>query len=459
MARIFFLRRLRRKVSEKGKAHPSRVGSLMRVGTALVLCGMIGFAVYQVARHMTTGLSTLRTQEIVDSSYVELDLYLFRDERVLTAEGSDIAAYDVADGERVGVGKAIGTAYAADGMTAQEIKDLQDRLNANGDRLALMEELSGLGTPEDARAEAEAVDRHYLGLLNAVSCGDLSAANGFAAEMLSGIGRYGVLTGNASGTSSASALRKERETLLSVLTEVSAINAEDSGYFYYDIDGYESVFPYADALTMSPEDFCTMAASSASSAPTGAVGKMVYSTVWYAATYVPLDDPAVEVFQQGLATGATYRMTCGDSAGTEISLTIERVVPDAEGVLLVFSSQDMPAGFTFSRVLRVETVARTTSGYRIPGEALVILHSDKTDTDTVGVYVLSGGVVEFRKVRIRVRREGYVIAETYEEVQALLDSYTDEQYAAATADGWSYVRLNDNIIVGGNELYEGKMIS
>ena len=88
-----------------------------------------------------------------------------------------------------------------------------------------------------------------------------------------------------------------------------------------------------------------------------------------------------------------------------------------------------------------------------------IIFMRKTDEDVTGVYILSGGVVEFRKIRIRVRRDGYVIAETYEEVKALLDTYTDEQYKAATADGWGYLRLNDNIITSGNELYEGKMIS
>ena len=140
-------------------------------------------------------------------------------------------------------------------------------------------------------------------------------------------------------------------------------------------------------------------------------------------------------------------------------LAIERMEPDETGVLLVFSSQDMPAGFDFSRVMRVETVARTTGGYRIPTEALVTLRSDKTDEEVTGVYILAGGVVEFRKVRVRVRRDGYVIAETYEEVQALLDTYTEEQYEEATADGWRYLQLNDNIITSGNELYEGKMIS
>ena len=462
MAPIFPLRPgrwFRRGKNAVHKATAGRVRPLIRAGVVLLLCGLIGFSVYQVARHMTTGLSTLRTQEIVDVSYVELELYLFRDETVVTVEGGDVAAYNVANGERVGVGTSLGTAYAAGEMDATAIKALQTRLNANASRLALLSSVGGLGTPADARAEAEAVDRYYLGLLDAAERGDLAAVNGFAGQMQDGIGRYDVLTGSGSGTDIAASIRAEQQKLLGELALVSDFSTDRSGYFYHEVDGYEAVFPYGEAMTMTPEAFRAMTGSAAAVATPGAVGKMVYSAIWYAAAYVPLDDPAVEVFQQGIATGARYRVTCADSAETEIVLSIERLVPDEMGVLLVFSSQDMPAGFDFSRVLRVETVARTTSGYRIPTEALVVLHSDKTGEDVTGVYILSGGVVEFRKVRIRVRRDGYIIAETYEEVQALLDTYTDEQYKTATADGWSYLRLNDNIITSGNELYEGKMIS
>jgi hypothetical protein len=151
-------------------------------------------------------------------------------------------------------------------------------------------------------------------------------------------------------------------------------------------------------------------------------------------------------------------MLCGDSAGTELHMTVERLVPDGEGALVVFSSQDMPRGFDFSRRFTAETVALRTGGYRIPTEALVTLRSKKTGEDVTGVYILSGNVVEFRKISIYVRRDGYVIAETYEDVKAYLDSLSDEEFDKRTADGWSYLALNDNIITSGNELYEGKVI-
>lgn len=445
----------RRLPSPRKKLGAGRARALLNAGFIILMLGIIGFAVYQVARHMTVGLNTLRTQEILDETYVRLELYVFRDEQPFYAEGSDTYLYDVRNGERVGVGHSIGTAYRAGDAASP---DLQAELNAYGDRIALLEELGGLGTPADARDTAEAVDRDYLGLLEAANGGDLSAVQGYADSMLDGISRYDILTG-AAGSQSVSSLKAERDALTAGLTRVSGMTTDKSGYFYYDCDGYESVFDYASAMTMTPAEFRELTTREAYSVAEGVVGKMVYSTVWYAATYISLSDGAIEVFQQGIANGTTYTMLCDDSAGTELHMTVERMVPDEGGALVVFSSQDMPRDFDLSRRFTAETVALRTGGYRIPTEALVTLHSKETGEDVTGVYILSGNVVEFRKISIYVRRDGYVIAETYEDVKAYLDSLSDEEYQKRTADGWSYLALNDNIITSGNELYEGKVIS
>ena len=445
----------RRLPSPRKRLGAGRVRALLNAGFILLMLGIIGFAVYQVARHVTVGLNTLRTQEILDETYVRLELYVFRDEQPLYAEGSNTYLYDVRDGERVGVGQSIGTAYRAEDSAAAA--ELQAKLNGYGDRISLLRELGGLGTPADARDTADAVDRDYLGLLAAAGKGDLSAVSGYADSMLDGLGRYDVITG-ASGSQSVAALVAERAAMVEGLTRISPMSTDRSGYFYYQCDGYESVFDYAAAMHMTPAEFRELTARQASAVSEGVVGKMVYSTVWYAAAYIPLSDGAIEVFQQGIARHKTYVMRCSDSAGTELSMTLERLVPDEGGALVVFSSQDMPRGFDFTRRISVETVAFETGGYRIPVEAVVTLRSKETGEDVTGVYILAGNVVEFRKISVYVRRDGYIIAETYEDVRAYLDSLPEEEYDKRTADGWSYLRLNDNIITGGNELYEGKVI-
>lgn len=445
----------RRLPFSRKKMKPRRVRALIHAGIIVLLVGLIAFSVYQVARHMTVKLNTLRTQEIVDESYVSLRLYVFRDEQVLLAEGSNTNLYRVRDGEKVKVGQSLGTAYAvSDPVMATA---LQSQLDTYAERIALYREIKGLGTPADARAEAEAVDRNYMGLLDASDRGDLSAIYGLSDRMLDGLGRYDILTGVGDGATVAT-LEAERDALVAGQSPVAQIRSDRSGYFYYEADGYESIFPYASAMTMTPAEFRDMAARPAVSVPAGVVGKMVFSARWYAAAYIPLSDPAIELFQQGIRTGAAYTMLCGDNAGTEITMTIERLEVDEGGALVVFSGQDMPEGFSFDRSFRAETVALRVSGYRIPNEALVTLRSDQTGKDVAGVYILTGNVVEFRKIRIHARRDGYIIAETYEDVQALIEAATDEQRDALTADGWNYLNFNDNIITG-NELYEGKVIS
>ncbi len=445
----------RRLTVPRKKLRPGKARALLEIGLIVLLVGVIAFAIYQVARHMTVGLNTLRTQEIVDETYVRLELYLFRDEQLLYVEGSDTCLYEVEDGERVGVGQTIGTALSVG--DADVAADLQAKLNAYGVRIALLKEIGGLGTPADARAEAEAVDRAYLALLEAVGRGDMAAVGGLSDKMLSGLGRYDILTGAVGGETIVS-LRAEREALCAGYTAVAHMSATESGYFCYETDGFESVFPYSSALTMTPEEFHAMTTAESVDTPAGVVGKLVRTSKWYAAAYVSLSDDAIELFQQGIGRGADYTMRCGGANGTTVTMTIERMVPDENGALLVFSCLDLPADVAYERCIRAETVFLSVSGYRIPEEALVTLHSKETGERVEGVYILSGNVVEFRKVRRKVKRDGYIIAESYEDVKLLLDSLPEEERDKLTADGWDFLTLNDNIITSGSELYEGKVI-
>jgi len=424
--------------------------SIRQAGLVILLFGVIGFSVYQVARHLTVGLSTLRTQEIVDQSYVQLDLYLFRDEAVMVSPGSNVCLYTAQNGEKVRVGSSMGTAYAAE--DAEYARLLQILLNTYAERIALLEAEGGQGTPDDVRDAVAIVDDGYLGILEAVERGDLSAAGGYADRMLRALGRYEVLTGSAEGVS-ASALRAEQAALVAELTAVGHLQTDRGGYFYYDVDGYESVFPYAAAMTMTAEEFLAMTECGAAPTTGGAVGKMVYSPEWYAAAYVSLNDAA------HFAVGGRYAMLCGESGDLEIDMTVARMVPDANGALLVFKTQAMPEGFSFDRRITVETVTHSIGGYRIPAEAIVTLPSPVGGEPVRGVYILSGNVVEFRKIRIKVRHEGYVIAETYGDIKAMLEGLDEGERDKLTADGWSFLNINDKIITSGTELHEGKVIS
>ena len=446
------MKQLSGSVSKKTReASPGKYSRfLLRVGFVLLMLGLIAFAIYQLVSHLTVGLDTLRTQEITEDAYVSLELYVFRDEKVIPSAG-ELYQYHVYDGERVGKHDTIATVHQGQG----DLEAMQALLRLYAQRIGLAKRLSGGKTPDSLREINEEIDKAYLALLNASEGGHAANASDAAEKVKRGLAQYAALVGGGKNpTEDVKALQSAMTALVTDYPVTGQLAAEKSGYYYYDTDGYEMLFDVNQVMTMTPEEFLALTQSSAQVSENGGAGKMVWSATWYAAAYVSLADVAETAFE----VGETYTVICRDSMETQLSMTVVRMEPTADGALIIFKSQDMPDGFAFDRHFSAQTVSNSISGYRIPTEALVTLEAPSGEKVT-GVYILEGNVVEFRKVHIVVAREGYTVAATYEEVKAMLDALPEEERDKLTADGWSYLALNDKIITRGTGLYDGKMIS
>ncbi len=418
------------------------------------MLGLVAFAVYQCARHLTVDINTLRTQEITDTAYTDLVLYLFRDEETVTAGGGNVFLYDVRDGEKVGTGKTLGSAYVT--MDGDAAASLQTRLDLLNTRIRLLED-SGSSTSGATAALTEA-EQQYRAALAAVASGNLSGTAQRGEALLAALDAYRTQAGGGGSSAGAAALRQEREALIAGLTRVGGLSAARAGWFCYTADGLESVFTPARAQSMTADEFRALIAQADGDRETdtyGIAGKLVCGSLWYAGALVPSGDA------ERFAVGKTYRVYCGDAAGSTLSLTCVRNEPAGEQALLVFSSPDMPDGFADGRRVSVQAVLDTVSGYRIPSGALVSLSSPTTGEDVTGVYILSGNRVVFRRVCVLAERDGYVIVMTSGQAQAALEDETadPEVQSAVAADGWSFLKLNDRIITGGRNLYEGKVIA
>lgn len=440
--------------NSRRRRKPTR--ALLNVGFVCLMLGLISFAVYQCARHLTTGLNTLRTQEITDTVYTDLTLYLFRDEEAMSPQNGNLFLYAVRDGKKVPVGKTLGSIYAAtDADTAATLQDQLDRYGERLERLA-SDRFGGLTGATDALATAEA---QYRVALAASTAGRTGAASLAEEELLAALNAYYTALGGTDMTVSADTLRGEQAALVAGLPQVGSLTAECAGWFFYDSDGLEAYFTSSRVDTMTVEDFraLTAYADGVRDADTGAVtaGKLVYSSQTYAATCLSAEEAS------RFAVGTAYRALCGDAAGSELTLTCVRNEAVGDEALVVFSTQDAPELLLTARSLMVEAVLETVSGYRVPTSALVSLDSPATGKPVTGVYVLSGNRVVFRRVAIRAERGEYVILRTVDEVQAVLDDpETDSAWVEGIkADGWSFLSLNDRVITGGRNLYEGKVIS
>lgn len=97
----------------------------------------------------------------------------------------------------------------------------------------------------------------------------------------------------------------------------------------------------------------------------------------------------------------------------------------------------MPEDFSYLRVQSMEITIRVRKGLRVPAEAVRVIDGE------TGVYILRGGIVEFRRVSVLFERDGDCIVD-----------------AALTAgDGETpYLALYDEVITAGKDLYVGKVL-
>lgn len=428
----------------------------LTVGFTLLMLGLISFAIYQCARHLTTDLNTLRTQEVIDTVYTDLELYLFREEAVVGTGEGNLFLYGVQDGEKVAAGKKICDAYVT--LDGDTVGRLQTQLDVYSDRIRSWESGSG-GSASSVTAALTQAEAHYRAALIASAAGDMQATSRYGEDLLAALAAYRSLSGNGEITSGLETARREQEALVAGLQYAGGVTTERAGWFSRNTDGLEGLFTIERVHNMTVKDFRTLAAYADSDrepvATYGVAGRMVYSSLYYAAACLPTEDAAA------FKVGVDYRAICGDAAGSELTLTCIRRETNGEDTLLVFSTQDLPDMLVNVRKLLVEAVLEETSGYRVPTGAVVTLSSPTTGEPVSGVYILSGNRIEFRRILVRAERDGYVIAQTVEEVQsALEDADADAAWIEAVeADGWSFLRLNDRVVTGGRNLYEGKVIS
>ena len=431
-------------VEGDGRTRKSKALKIIRLASIPLLIFVIVFTVYQVSRHVTVGMNTLRTQEITDVSYVSLDLHVFRDEQLITADSGALIRYSSPDGEKIGVGDVIGEVYGTVGLTAEELSERQALLTSFVTRLQTLDS-TGAGTLADTKDTASEIDQSYTGMLQAARDGNMSVLAGFAKDMLEGMDKYAALTGSRGESAvTADKLNASIDALLADAALAGELKTEIGGYFYRDVDGYEGVYPYSSAMTMTAEEFFAMQQLPASSTE-GYYGKLVTSPQWYAAAYVSFADAS------SFEVGVTYSMQLTDSAYDEIKMELVRSERDDEGVLLVFSSMMTPSKTDLGRTLSVRTVCDSVDGYRIPESALIELTYDDLKYDAV--YVLEGNVVECRIVYILREYNGYCIVKTAERAEA------DEEILGENPTPWARLSQNDKIITSGSDIYEGKIVS
>ena len=408
------------------------------LGTKLLLAavtlGVLAYFSIQAVRYFGDPLTTtIAYQYQVEMSTV-LSGYVVRDEAILTDDTSGLLQLQRAEGERISDGGVVALVYA-DQATLDRQKEIQS-LHTQIEQLQYAEE-AALGAEVSLRLDAQILQtiRDYRG---ALAADRLDTAEDCGAELRSLVMKRDY---TYSDTEDLSAQMAEGSS-------VRQITAPQAGLYSAVVDGYENILTPESLETLTPRTLAALEPDE--SLRSNRVGKLVLGDTWYYVT--ALEESEAQTLQES----GRLKLRFAKGVGRDLSVKLTHI-SEAEGgrVVAVFQGDTYLSELTLLRQQSAEVIRQTTTGIRVPKEALRVRERTVTDEDgnesvvsETGVYCMVGMKARFKPVDVLYSGDDFALVrstlDTAEEV-----SKTQEQIR---------LRAGDEVIITAYDLYDGKVI-
>jgi len=392
----------------------------------LLLAG--AYISYQIAALTRPDFVTETALSMKITDEMQVSGWFFRDEQVIPMpqSGAQYVRYEVSDCGRVASGSTIATLYETpeDTAASAEIAQLTSMIT----RLDAMLSRPGIGIGEVGELDGE-VYQAVRDTADAAACGDLSDAGETKEELIYLLTRRRLAT---VGTQSTEQLMDEREgdkaRLVSSLGKRGhKVTAPVAGAFASAVDGYESIFTPDLCGTLTPEKLRELAATQPASTDQ-ALGKIIKGYDW---RYVCIVN---EADGKRLTVGKTYKLRFGGDPDNPILAVLESAdSSEQDGYVLTFRSSRTSSTCLLQRQQTAGIILTSYEGLCVSNDARRVVDG------VTGVYVLSGMEMTFKPI----------------EALYTTDSYTIVKWDPSTPGA---LKLYDEIILSGKEIYDGKVV-
>ena len=397
--------------------------------SVLLVLSVFSYVIYHITNGFSAGLVT--TPALMGEYYEEEQAhgYIFREEKTVSSNYSGTVSYSVSNGERVAAGTEVARVFdrAGDESLTAEMVEIDKKiqlLEASG----ISDNVSVSGTNTSDKEITECVNQIFSGRRG----GNYSSAAAVSDRLLISMNRRElIVSGKGSYDGEIEKLNTRKRELSARLSGANEpLELDESGYFYYTCDGYESIFAPELLGELTPSGLDSLAGASADTQRYA--GKYVTSPRWYLA--LTLDRTEISKYTEG----KEYKISFEDYGELHISMTLDRINTEADRGLLVFSATEMPAGFAFERVQSVSIITAEHEGLRFPMSAV------RLNEGVEGVFVLYGNTVFFRRASVIGQENGYAVVAIEE---------------AAEGEAWSPLSLYDEVIISGTGLYHTMIVN
>lgn len=399
-------------------------GTTVLKGFVILLIAV--FAVHQAVSSLYKPVKTETAVFSDMSDGLNITGVIIRNETLVSAGDIGVLHFIIGDGNRVAKDGVIANIY--DSESASIILERIDSVNG---KIADIEEMLSYNNLEAADLDMINAKVHQ-NLNNLIICGGNGNYDAFSDksdELLSAYNRRQAAMGETADFSAQlTALKTEKDQLAASLPAAKGtLRAEKSGYFVSKADGYETVLTCENPESITPEYLNGIKAETVTE---NTVGKIVSDYEWYIAAEVSVNESL------NFKEGDALTIYTSVKSYPKLPVTVKKIniSESSGGAVVLFACNDMNSELASMRTGPMTVVKKEYSGLKVPTSARRVVDSK------LGVYVLTGMQVKFVEVKVLFTDGDYMICEKQ------------------TSDG-NVLRLYDEVIVKGKNLYDGKIIS
>lgn len=416
------------------------------IGFLLLAAVYVGYQAMQVLfppnTYETALLATV--EDTIDAEGV-----LLFDESYVS--GSGTLGYLAADGERVSAGTAVAEVYS-DAIQAT----LRQQLTQINDQIDLLQRSQNNTTSLQLESLRKNRSAALYDLMDSLDCGDYEDTDAEKEDYILSQNRLWVITGEVAGFSDQiTALTQQAASVQSQLGNPTQITAPQTGYFIRSSSTGRLNAGAEDILALDAAGLKAYAESSPEVALDGCAGKIVSGFTWRYAGVCTAKEAEKLLGKDGKPLSGSVEIRFPGQVETPLKAKVSEVEIDSENGIarFVISCEIINGDVLRLNCADAQIIVGRTTGLRVPAAAVHYLKEDGSEAEEQGenyipgVYVKYGNLARFCRI------------DPVDDAHPLV---TDGDYrivlSSGTANSVSEVRLYDEIIVSGQNLYDGKLL-
>ena len=414
----------------------------------VVLAGIyVGYQALQVLFPPNT-YETALLATVADT--VDADGVLLFDE--VYVPGGGTLGYLAADGERVSAGTAVAEIYsdASQAVLRQQLTQLTEQI----DLLQRSQNTTSLQLDALLRERSAAL----YDMMDELDAGAYDEVSSGANAYLLAQNKLWIATGDSANfTDQVTALTQQAQSVQAQLGNPTQITAPQTGYFIRSASSGRLNAGMEDILALGAADLKAYIESSPEIKLDGCAGKIVSGFAWRYVGLCSAKEGEKLLGDNGKPLTRSVKIKFPGQMETPLKASVSEVtIDEATGLARFVITCEIING----DVLRLnrasaQIIVGETTGLRVPIDAIHYLKEDGTESETQGenyipgVYVKYGNLARFCKID-PVDNDHPLVTDG--EYRIVMPSSSDKTKTV------SEVRLYDEIIVSGQNLYDGKLL-